>query len=297
MKRFYLAAILLHLAVLFWVNPTSGQTSPKKENPYVEITLTSESGPSEQPRPVDTTGPNLAVSPLLPIPVIAPEALPPPPIPEPLLLARIPPPPEISPPPTPSAVEVAPAPPPPTPEVTPSPAPVAEPSPTTSDVPVIDSTSADSVSAVSALSEGDSASGGGNSDAQPGTGQGGGGGTRVWAKMISDHDLLWPDSAEYQRIVSVLRAEPNPTLVNGYLSGVVTIRIRITRQGTVAQPTVIKSSGFPLLDEAGIKSVQRFKFTPEQLNGTPVPEIRTYVLQYEFAAPHAPPSPAAHIRH
>jgi len=146
MKRYYLAAILLHLVVLFWVNPSSGQTvPPKKPERYLEVTLSSEPGPAQpgpdsgpgdkakssvRPGPmVDDSPPPVAtitqeVAPPLPTPEPPPDILPPEPLPTPVLAE-----------PTPVAV----APPPPVePSLipTPTPPPVTQPPPATPPVEV-----------------------------------------------------------------------------------------------------------------------------------------------------------------
>ena len=52
--------------------------------------------------------------------------------------------------------------------------------------------------------------------------------------------------------------------------GTVTLRFRIGTDGKVVKSSVLKSSGFPLLDSAAQTGLEACSFTPAMVNGMPV---------------------------
>lgn len=67
-----------------------------------------------------------------------------------------------------------------------------------------------------------------------------------------------------------------------HIEGVVTISLRITKDGRATEVKVRKSSGHALLDEAAIRDVQRATFEPERINGMPVAKWVELRLRYRF---------------
>ncbi len=89
---FYLTAIALHLAVLFWLSPSGDKISPESKKDYVEVTLSLEPAPEKLKPDIELPGlPNAEQAPGPPVdnippPVasITPDVKPPPPSPTPI---------------------------------------------------------------------------------------------------------------------------------------------------------------------------------------------------------------------
>lgn len=53
--------------------------------------------------------------------------------------------------------------------------------------------------------------------------------------------------------------------------GEVLLAIDVTASGIAAEPVVLRSSGFDLLDRAALEVARQWRFVPEQRNGLPMP--------------------------
>jgi protein TonB len=77
------------------------------------------------------------------------------------------------------------------------------------------------------------------------------------------------------------------------LEGITTLRFRLAADGRVAGAQVVKSSGWAMLDEAVVASLQACRFTPEQAaraGGTALPVQYVWSLEGEHAVrPHLVP--------
>lgn len=78
------------------------------------------------------------------------------------------------------------------------------------------------------------------------------------------------------------QTEPEyPTIaVQARVEGSVLIEVTITPQGDVTAPRVLRS--IPLLDEAAIEAVKRWKYTPGMLNDAPVPIVMTVTVTFSL---------------
>ena len=87
-----------------------------------------------------------------------------------------------------------------------------------------------------------------------GTGSGGGG---TSARPIGGYQVKprYPESARRRGI-----------------EGTVLLKMRITAQGRVEAVQVVRSAGYPELDESAIEAVRRWRFEPARRNGEPVAE-------------------------
>jgi protein TonB len=56
------------------------------------------------------------------------------------------------------------------------------------------------------------------------------------------------------------------------IEGTVLLQMRITAQGRVEAVKVVRSAGYPELDESAIEAVRRWRFEPARRNGAPVAE-------------------------
>jgi len=64
------------------------------------------------------------------------------------------------------------------------------------------------------------------------------------------------------------------------VEGVVIIDATIDEQGQVVDARVLRS--IPLLDEAAVSAVRRWKFSPTLLNGVPVPIVMTVTVNFQL---------------
>jgi protein TonB len=63
--------------------------------------------------------------------------------------------------------------------------------------------------------------------------------------------------------------------------GSVRLAIRVESSGSASHVAVVKSSGYPRLDDAAIKAAYRWRYLPRN-GGTPVPGTYEYVLRFEI---------------
>lgn len=64
--------------------------------------------------------------------------------------------------------------------------------------------------------------------------------------------------------------------------GIVTVKFTVTVDGTVADLTVIKSSGFADLDDAALTAVKTWRYKPATKDGTPVPVVTEANVKFEL---------------
>jgi periplasmic protein TonB len=64
----------------------------------------------------------------------------------------------------------------------------------------------------------------------------------------------------------------------GGVQGTVILQATIDEQGSVREVKVLRS--VPLLDDAAVRAVSQWKFTPTLLNGTPVPVVMTVTVGF-----------------
>ena len=90
-----------------------------------------------------------------------------------------------------------------------------------------------------------------------GPGRGGGSGNGTSARAIGGYQVKprYPESARRRGI-----------------EGTVLLKMRITAQGRVEDVQVVRSAGYPDLDESAIEAVRRWRFEPARRNGEPVAE-------------------------
>jgi protein TonB len=66
-------------------------------------------------------------------------------------------------------------------------------------------------------------------------------------------------------------------------AGTVTLKCFVSEQGKCSEVSVVKSSGFPKLDEAAVKEVQRnWKFVPGKEDGKPVATWHTFAVTFRL---------------
>jgi protein TonB len=66
-------------------------------------------------------------------------------------------------------------------------------------------------------------------------------------------------------------------------AGTVQLRCRVSEAGRCSEISVVKSSGFPKLDEAAVKEVQRnWKFVPGKEDGKPVATWHTFAVTFRL---------------
>lgn len=85
------------------------------------------------------------------------------------------------------------------------------------------------------------------------------------------------------RIVNV-RPDYPPMAIAARVSGSVTIEAIIGTDGVVREAKVLKS--VPLLDEAALKAVRQWRYTPTLLNGVPVSVIMTVTVTFTLDRLH-----------
>jgi periplasmic protein TonB len=90
-----------------------------------------------------------------------------------------------------------------------------------------------------------------------GSGNGTGGGSGISARPVGGYQVKprYPESARRRGI-----------------EGTVLLKMRITAQGRVEDVQVVRSAGYPELDESAIEAVRRWRFEPARRNGEPVAE-------------------------
>jgi protein TonB len=90
-----------------------------------------------------------------------------------------------------------------------------------------------------------------------GSGHGTGGGGGISARPIGGYQVKprYPESARRRGI-----------------EGTVLLKMRITAQGRVEDVQVVRSAGYPELDESAMEAVRRWRFEPARRNGEPVVE-------------------------
>jgi protein TonB len=79
------------------------------------------------------------------------------------------------------------------------------------------------------------------------------------------------------RLVNVVPVYPAAARA-AHVEGVVIIEATVDAQGNVAGTLVLRS--IPLLDDAALAAVRRWKFSPTLLNGTPVPIVMTVTVNF-----------------
>jgi protein TonB len=80
-----------------------------------------------------------------------------------------------------------------------------------------------------------------------------------------------------ERVVYVAPVYPVAARV-AHVEGVVIIEATIDEQGNVTRTQLLRS--LPLLDEAAVAAVRRWKFSPTLLNGAPVPIVMTVTVNF-----------------
>jgi len=80
-----------------------------------------------------------------------------------------------------------------------------------------------------------------------------------------------------QRLVNVAPVYPMPALA-ARKEGIVIIDATIDEQGNVTETRILRS--IPLLDEAAVAAVRRWKFSPTLLNGVPVSIVMTVTVNF-----------------
>jgi TonB family protein len=80
-----------------------------------------------------------------------------------------------------------------------------------------------------------------------------------------------------ERVVHVAPVYPVAARA-AHVEGIVIIEATIDEQGNVTQTRLLRS--IPLLDDAAVAAVQRWKFSPTLLNGVPVPIVMTVTVHF-----------------
>ena len=65
--------------------------------------------------------------------------------------------------------------------------------------------------------------------------------------------------------------------------GTVLLKILVTTEGKVGQVDLLKSSGYPLLDEAAMQGVRQWQFRPATRNGQPVAEWYKQPIPFDLS--------------
>ncbi len=90
------------------------------------------------------------------------------------------------------------------------------------------------------------------------------------------------NDTEMLPIVTVQPQYPNRALSRG-TEGWCQVMFTVTETGTVIDPVVVDSDPPDVFDNASIRAVQRFKFNPRVVDGTPVPVPGVqYVFRYNL---------------
>lgn len=64
--------------------------------------------------------------------------------------------------------------------------------------------------------------------------------------------------------------------------GTVKLEFTITQDGAVANATVLKSSGFPDLDDAALEAVQTWRYKPAQQDGKPIAVVSAANIKFQL---------------
>jgi protein TonB len=64
--------------------------------------------------------------------------------------------------------------------------------------------------------------------------------------------------------------------------GKVTLLIHVSAQGTAESISVMRSSGQPVLDEAAVQAVRKWKFVPARRGDTPIAGVATQVIDFKL---------------
>lgn len=83
-----------------------------------------------------------------------------------------------------------------------------------------------------------------------------------------------------QRLVNVAPVYP-ATALAVHQEGIVIIDATIDEQGNVTETRILRS--IPLLDDAAVAAVRKWKFSPTLLNGVPVPIVMTVTVNFKLA--------------
>jgi protein TonB len=81
-----------------------------------------------------------------------------------------------------------------------------------------------------------------------------------------------------------------PMAKQARVEGTVILEATISAQGRVTDVKVLR--GIPLLDNSAIDAVRQWRYTPTQLNGTPVPVIMTVTVNFRLNGDGRPSAPA-----
>jgi protein TonB len=113
----------------------------------------------------------------------------------------------------------------------------------------------------------------GSGMARAGTGSGAGGGTGPGRGGGSGNGTGSGDGTSARPIggYQVKPRYPESARRRG-IEGTVLLKMRITAQGRVEDVQVVRSTGYPELDESAIEAVRRWRFEPARRNGAPVAE-------------------------
>jgi protein TonB len=87
------------------------------------------------------------------------------------------------------------------------------------------------------------------------------------------------DIREPEKIVDAAPVYPPLALASG-VEGVVILEATLDEHGNVDRLKVLRSA--PLLDEAALQAVRRWRYTPTLLNGTPVPVLMTITVRFSL---------------
>ncbi len=64
--------------------------------------------------------------------------------------------------------------------------------------------------------------------------------------------------------------------------GIVTVKFTVTTDGSVAGPTVVRSSGFQRLDDAAIQCTSRWRYHPAEVGGKPIAVATEANVRYQL---------------
>jgi protein TonB len=83
-----------------------------------------------------------------------------------------------------------------------------------------------------------------------------------------------PASKNNIRPPVALKGNPLPVYpylarINNY-EGLVILKVSVSPEGRCVNVTVVKSSGYKILDKAAVEAVEKWRFVPSQKNGKPV---------------------------
>jgi protein TonB len=114
----------------------------------------------------------------------------------------------------------------------------------------------------------------GSGMARAGTGVGAGGGTGPGSGGGSGSGTGSGGDASSARPIGGYQVKPRypESARRRGIEGTVLLKMRITAQGRVEDVQVVRSTGYPELDESAIAAVRRWRFEPARRNGAPVAE-------------------------